>query len=319
MPSPPHEILHNIFREDSQLFSRVLRFVEVSFPEPHEIIVGNIDSTETRKVLDRRIDTVLEAQTEDGPFLIAIEAQNRPDKLKLRNWAYYPAYLHELKGCPVVVIVVCRDEATARWARKPYCIGLPDRPSLVSTPIVVGPDNLPTITDVARVVEDPYFAILCALAHARNPEIGGILEALAAALARLEDSDFSRQLFEIIERGLEDTPALDLWRKAVSYIPITMLPRSKWAQENIAKGREVGREEGFAEGREEGVALGRAEGEAVGITESVLRFLDYRGIRMTPAIRARISACTDVEMAKTWLDEALAIEDINQLTGFEDA
>jgi predicted transposase YdaD len=103
----------------------------------------------------------------------------------------------------------------------------------------------------------------------------------------------------------------------MSYIPLTMLPRSKWAQENIAKGREEGLAEGREVGRAEGEAVGRAEGEAVGITESVLRFLDYRGIRMTSAIRARISSCTDVAMAKTWLDEALSIEDVNQLSGFD--
>jgi hypothetical protein len=306
MPNPPHEILHHIFREDSRLFSRVLRFVEVSFPEPQEISLGNGDVTEARKVLERRIDTVLEAQTEDGPFLIAIEAQNKRDSLKLRNWAYYPAYLHERRGCPVILIVVCRDLITAAWAREPYRIGLPDRPTLVSTPIVVGPDNLPCITDPEQVIADPYFAALCALAYARDPDIGGILEALASALPRLEDS-FARQLFELIERGLEDTPAQETWRKVVSYVPLELLPRSKWAQENIAKGRA------------EGIAEGRAEGIAEGIAESVLHILDRRHIELPAAAREQITTCTDLDRVKAWLDEALTVAAYTELTGLDDA
>lgn len=301
MPNPPHEMLHHIFREDSQLFSRVLEFEEVSFPEPHEIRVGNIDSTETRKVLERRIDTVLEAQTKDGPFLIAIEAQNRPSKLKLRNWAYYPAYLHEIRGCPVVVLVVCRDPVTAAWAREPYRIGLPDRPSLVSTPIVIGPDTLPRITDMERVVADPYFAVLCALAHAHGPAIGGILEALAAALAKMDEA-LSKNLNEFIERGLEDTPALNVWRSLMALAPMNLQPRSRWAQENIAKG--------LAQGRAEGQAVG----EAKGVTESVLHILDHRHLELSSEVRAHIAACTDIDLAKTWLDEALSITDVSQLS-----
>jgi hypothetical protein len=264
--------------------------------------VGNIDSTETRKVLERRIDTVLEADTKDGPFLIAIEAQNKPSNLKQRNWAYYPAYLHELKGCPVVVIVVCRDPITAKWAREPYRIGLRDRPTLVSTPIVIGPDNLPRITDVELVIADPYFAALCALAHARDPAIGGILEALAAALAKL-DEDLSRNLYELIERGLEDTPAQEDWRLLMALAPMNLQPRSRWAQEHVAKGRE------------EGLTQGRAEG----LAESVLLILDHRAIEMSSRDRAYIAACVDIDVLKTWLDEALSIAGIDQLTGFDEA
>lgn len=287
MPNPPHEMLHDIFRADSGLFSRVLRFVEVPFPEPKTTLVGNTDATERRKVLERHVDTVLEARTEDGPFLIAIEAQNEPDDKKLRNWAYYPAYLHELRGCPVVLIVVCRKAATAAWARKPYCIGLPDRPTLVSTPIVVGPDNLPRITDSAEILADPYFAVLCALAHTHDPDVGGILEPIAAALSQLEDPGFGIRLQELIERGLEGTAAIEIWRKIMSYIPLEVEFRSEYAREN----------------------------QAVGITESVLRILEHRGITVSPAARTHIAACTNHDLAKAWLDEAFTVASAEELTG----
>jgi len=295
MPNPPHELLHGIFREDSGLFSRVLSLVDIPFPKTTVTTVGNVDATESRQVLARLIDTVLEAQTEDGPVLIAVEAQNKQDDRKLRNWAYYPAYLHERRNCPVVVIVVCRDVKTAEWARKPYSIGLRHRPTLVSTPIVVGPDNLPRITDSAQVVADPYFAVFCALAHAHDPEIGGILEPIAVALPELGNEGSSKFLLDYIDRGLEGTVAQETWRKVLSITPITGRYRSELAMESRAEGI--------------------AEGIAEGTTRSVLRLLNRRGINVSPAARARISACTDLTMAETWLDEALTVTSADELTG----
>ena len=293
MPNPPHELLHGIFREDTELFSRILSVMEIPFPKTTTTTVGNVDATETRSVLQRMIDTVLEVQTEDGPFLLAIEAQNKPDDDKLRNWAYYPAYLHERRGCPVVVIVVCRDVATAKWARNPYRIGLPHQPTLVSTPIVVGPDNLPRITDSAQVVADPYAAVLCALTYAHDPEIGGILEQIAAALPELGNERSSKFLVDYIDRGLQGTTAQEIWRKTLSIIPITGTYRSELAMES------------------------RAEGLAEGTTEAVLRILDHRGITLSPEIRDRIATCKDTDLAKKWLDEVFDVTSAEELSGLD--
>lgn len=291
MPNPPHEMLHGIFREDLHLFTRILRFAEIPFPDPEQILISTTDATEARKVLERRMDTVLEAQMETGKILIVIEAQNKPHvDRKLRNWAYYPAYLHELHACPVVVIVVCRSAVTAAWAREPYHIGLPDYPTLVSTPFVFGPDNLLRLTNVDQVTEDPYAAALSTLAYAHDPGIRGILEVLAAGLAKLEDPDLVNSIYEIVERGLQDTPALEDWRTAMPYPIGTMLPRSRFARENVAKG----------------------------ITGSVLRVLDHRGVELTPAAREHIAACTDTDLANTWLDEALTATVQAELTGLDE-
>lgn len=296
MPNPPHEMLHGIFREDLHLFSRVLRFAEIPFPEPEKILISTIDATEAKKVLERRMDTVLEAQMDTGPVLFVIEAQNRSHvDRKLRNWAYYPAYLHELHACPVVVIVVCRSAATAGWAREPYRIGLPTHPTLVSTPIVFGPDNLPRITHVDQVIEDPYLAALCALAYAHDPGIGGILEVLAAGLAKLDDVDLRDNIDEIVERGMQDIPAVEDWRMAIAmaYPTGTLLPRSRSAREKLAK----------------------TEAEAT--AKSVLRVLSRRGIELTPVAREHIAACEDIDRANTWLDEAVTAKTYTELTGLE--
>jgi hypothetical protein len=89
----------------------------------------------------------------------------------------------------------------------------------------------------------------------------------------------------------------------VSYVPLELLPRSKWAQENIAKGR----------------AEGIAQGEAKGIAESVLHILDRRHIKLPAAAREHITTCTDLDRVKAWLDEALTVATYTELTGLDDA
>jgi hypothetical protein len=286
--------MHGLFRDETSLFPRVLSLVEIPFPKTTTVTHTSSDATETRAVLERHIDTVLEAETEDGPFLIAVEAQNQPDDKKLRNWAYYPAYLHERRACPVVVIVVCRDTKTAEWARRPYRIGLPHQPTLVSTPIVIGPDNLPRITDSAQVIADPYAAALCAVTYTHDPEIGGILEPIAAALPELGDAETSKFIYDYIERGLQGTAAYDTWRNIVSATPITGTYRSKIAVES------------------------RAEGRVEGIIESVLGILDHRGIALSSEIRERITACKDTDLARTWFEEALDVTSAEDLSGISD-
>ncbi|MEU6995843.1 hypothetical protein ABZ953_34975 [Streptomyces sp. NPDC046465] len=61
------------------------------------------------------------------------------------------------------------------------------------------------------------------------------------------------------------------------------------------------REEGRVEGREEGREEGRAEERA----EAVLNILSWRGIDVPPAVRARVTACTDLEQLKVWSERAV--------------
>lgn len=289
MPNPPHELMHHIFRDDTGLFSRTLRLLEIDFPEHGAVTVGNGDATEV-SVLSRAMDTLLEAQTEDGPVLIIIEAQNKPEPAKLRNWAYYPAYLHERRACPVVQIVVCRSKSTAEWARKPYHIGLPAQPTLTSTPIVFGPDNLPRITTEEKVRDDPYLAALCAIAFAYDAGIGGILKVIASGLSSLDDQEMASNLFDFILRGLKDTPAELLWKDPM-VIPIKLRLRSELFQE------------------------GEASGEAKRQAQLVLRLLDHNKIEISPAQRAQIASCTDLDLLDTWFDAAVTATSIADLTG----
>ena len=63
----------------------------------------------------------------------------------------------------------------------------------------------------------------------------------------------------------------------------------------------------------------RAEGLAEATTRSVPHILDRRGVAVSPAARAHITGCTDIDLAETWLDEALTATSTAELTGLDEA
>jgi len=96
----------------------------VPFPEARDIAVLNTDLTEIEPV-ERRVDTLMRVDTDEGDFLFALESQGRKDDARRGSWAYYLAYLYARYGIEPVLIVLTQSRATARWAATPIRIGLP--------------------------------------------------------------------------------------------------------------------------------------------------------------------------------------------------
>lgn len=119
MVSSTHEAMHRIFQKDPALLTRALQQVlGVAFPEPRDFAGMNIDLTEIEPV-ERRVDTLLRAETDEGPYLLVVEAQRQKDDRKRGSWPYYLTYLHEKYRCEPVLIVTTQCSATARWAAEP--------------------------------------------------------------------------------------------------------------------------------------------------------------------------------------------------------
>jgi hypothetical protein len=71
-----------------------------------------------------------------------------------------------------------------------------------------------------------------------------------------------------------------------------------------AESEAKGRAEGEVKGRAEGEVKGRAEGKAEGLVEAILILLENRGIKISPAQRAQLLACRDLEVLSLWLRRA---------------
>ncbi|WP_433545987.1 hypothetical protein ACQPZG_13115 [Streptomyces sp. CA-294286] len=292
MVDSPHEALHRIFQEDPGIFARAFRAQGIPFADPESVTEMPTDLTEL-KPLERRVDTLLRIRGVDGEeYLLAVEAQNKRDPDKASSWAYYLAHLHAKYGLPVVLVVVCRDRATAAWASSPVDFGTSQWPSLTLRPLVLGPHNLPVFTDPVLAAQDVPLASLSAIAHSRDPEAGAILKALVVALTTI-DPDTALVYAELTEQGLGNTPAAQTWRDLMTADLDLSFFRSETQQRIRREAREEGRGEGREEGREEGLASG------------VLVVLEARGVAVPDSVRARVLACTEDAVIRSWYARAL--------------
>ncbi|WP_406137251.1 hypothetical protein [Streptomyces sp. NBC_01089] len=286
MVNSSHEAMHRIFQEDPGIFTRTFGALGIPFPDAVAVSQLPTDLTET-KPLERRLDTLLRVDTAGGGgYLLAVEAQGRKDPAKHSSWAYYLAHLHAKYGLGPVLLVVCQDESTARWATGPIRIGPPEWPSLTVRPLVLGPHNVPAVTDASVAARDVPLAVFSAITHGKKPYAAAILKALAPALKTV-DPDTATILAELTELGLGNNPAAAIWRNLMA------ADLSFFRSETSQRLR--------AEGRAEGEARGEAQGEA----KSVLRILDRRGIETDQAVIDRITTCADPDTLLNWLDRAL--------------
>ncbi|WP_342778420.1 hypothetical protein [Streptomyces botrytidirepellens] len=125
-----------------------------------------------------------------------------------------------------------------------------------------------------------------------------ILKALATTLNHI-DPDQATIYAELVEAGLGDTPARELWRDLMS--ALLNFFRSEHAQR------------AFAEIRAEGQAEGQAQGQAAKGAKDVLRVLSLRGLEVTAETRERIESCKDLDILDTWLDRAVTASRVEEL------
>ncbi|GAA0631536.1 hypothetical protein GCM10009535_03850 [Streptomyces thermocarboxydovorans] len=288
MVSSSHEALHRIFQEDPGLFARVARNLGAAFPPPIATVELSTDLTETRP-LERRVDTLLQMDTEDGSFLLAVESQGEPDPRKPASWAYYLSYAYAKYRIPPVLLVVCADRGTAAWAARQIDIGPRQWPSLTLRPLVLGPDDVPVIDSPDEAARDIPLTVLSAALHSRDQGADAILNALAKALKGLSAEDENSAVFfiELTEQGLGRTPAADLWRHLMA-VDLSFF-QSQTAQQL------------------------RAEGRAEGRAKDILVLLAHRGVEVPEESRERILGCSDLDMLSVWFTRAITAASVAEV------
>jgi hypothetical protein len=129
-----------------------------------------------RPSTEYRADSVHVLHGHDGGAITAIivEVQLDQDDDKLRTWPVYVAALRAQLRCPEMLLVITRDAAITRWARRPIELG---HPGFQLTPLVVDYADVPRITDLETASQLPQLAVLSVLAH---PELEAAEIAVAA-------------------------------------------------------------------------------------------------------------------------------------------
>ncbi|MGW3723768.1 hypothetical protein [Streptomyces sp. F001] len=282
MVGSPHEALHQFCQKDPAGFTRTLqRVLHIPFPEPRDFAVLNADLTEIEPV-ERRVDTLLRAETDEGTYLLVIESQGKRDEGKRGSWAYYLSYLYAKYRWEPVLIVLTQSRSTARWATRPIRLGLPGWHSLTVRPLVLSPENVPLIADEAEAKRDVFLAAFSAMTHGKGPDAAAILKPLAAALSTT-DTHSAGMLAQFVESCLVDVQAKQIWKELM--MPVNYFFRHEVAE----KVREEGREEGIEQER----------------ASMVLRILDWRAIPVSDVVRERVKECSDLDQLEVWAQRAV--------------
>jgi hypothetical protein len=280
-----HETLHRFFRDHPEAIDRTFRAVGLkNVPETAAARVLPNDVTEI-KPLERRVDTAMLIKTRGGgSYVLVFEAQSNIDESKQRSWPYYVSYLHERYKCPVVLVVICQNRTTAEWAREPIRMETDFWTSLVVYPLVLSPENVPVLEDVAET--DLLLATLSVITHGREADGGGMLK-LAKALRRVDDQTHA-DLATYVLLGLGSLPAADIWR-TMMLMDLELLRTSPIIR-------------GWLDDHDRQV---EAEARTEARVESILRILGKRSIELTGEQRERIGSCTDPAQLDAWFDAAL--------------
>ncbi|MBC7300483.1 MAG: hypothetical protein H5T78_05965 [Nocardia sp.] len=286
MVTSSHEAMHRIFQHDAAAIAHAFSVLKLPFSKPTAVEQISVDLTETTPV-ERRADTILDITTVDDRFLMVVEAQSCADDSRPDAWSYYVTFLRNKYKLPVILVVICHDHATARWATTPMKLGHAFWTAITLHPLVLGPHNVPAITDPVVVVQDLPLAALSAITHAREAEIGAILVAIVAGIRRLGGNETTEFYVELIEQGISHTDAAETWRKHMA------TDLSFFRSESAQKLR----------------AQGRAEGRA----EDVLVVLRHRGVAVTEDAAERIRACHDEEQLAAWLRRSLDVSSVDEL------
>ena len=287
MPSVLHESHLFLFRNQPALAADLIRrALGVALPSFTEARVASAELTQVQPP-EYRADLVIELWSDEAPVhAIIVEVQLADDNRKRYAWPAYVANLYARLKCPVSLLVVAADEATARWAGRTLAIDDLNR----FTPYVLGPSGVPEVTDEVEARKNPELAVLSAMAHGRDVDAQRAAEiALVAQKASdLLDSDRSKIYCDLIMSSLCEAARLALNQMDAR----TYEYQSDFARHYIAEGRAAGR------------------------VELIIQLLTRRFGALDDSVQARLLRASSVEL-ETIADRLLTAQSLRETLGSE--
>src|SRR5690606_22106342 len=127
----------------------VLRSQGVAVPVRGTVDAMDRSATQLRPVAFDA-DLVLRFAFRARRVTVIVEVQRKVEAEKLRSWPLYFAHLRTQVRSQVVLVVVATSRRVAEWARGPI---EDEDGELVFRPRVVGPDEVPVLSDEAAAKE----------------------------------------------------------------------------------------------------------------------------------------------------------------------
>ncbi|MCG8416436.1 MAG: DUF4351 domain-containing protein, partial [Proteobacteria bacterium] len=283
MPSIIHESLVDLFRDSPALAPELISCAGTELPGRQRTPRLTAAEFADLKADEYRADAVIRLDAGDNTpsDIIIVEVQLKRDVDKRVSWPMYMAGARARYRCPATILVITIDPGVAQWCARPIVL---DRNGSTIKPVVVGPQQMPRVTDPNRASKTPELAILSALAHRRHEDAADLAVAGLAACQAL-DSDRATRYADLILSSLD--PAA---RRAMeNLMSLHKYPfQSDFAKKYIALGRDEGRD----------------EGRQAGQRAIVLRLLTKRFGPLPPAALERIEQA-DTSTLEDWADRLL--------------
>ncbi|GAB1820157.1 hypothetical protein HerbRD11066_33210 [Herbidospora sp. RD11066] len=283
MVSTEHEVPLELIRDSPALVTRFLTELGVEPPKHTSLQVDHSGVNETKVTEHHSDSVVLLLDGSKVVMAVIVEVQLRFEKDKIYDWFPYVANLWARRRCPTTLIVYAPERKTARRCAAPITIG---HPGLTLTPLVMGPDAVPVITDTHVARETPELTLLSGAIHGNdNPDV---LKAVVHALNAIEPSKtvlyvefVAKRLSEAAKRELETL--------------MTMIKPERHSIVAVTN---------YAAGQADGQATGRGDT----LREVLFDLAEARGLTLTDESRSQITACTDLDKLGTWVKRAMVAE-----------
>ena len=147
--------------------------------------------------------------------------------------------------------------------------------------MVVGPEEVPLVTDAGQARRAPELAVLSAMAHGRRPQREQVLGALLSALSAI-DEDRATLCADVVLSVLPEA--------ARRHLEALMRSLTYEYQSEFAPGY-------------------FPQGEA----KALLEILDVRGIHVPEDVRARLAGCSDIQQLTAWVRRAVTADSIDEV------
>jgi hypothetical protein len=289
--SETHEVLTDMVKRRPAMVADLLTdLFQLEVPPWERATDGAAEVTDIKPVQLRADAVPVFTHGAKKVLAVVCEVQLSENPAKRRTWPHYLTSLHRRLKCPTMLLVICHDRAVARWSAKPITVG---HPGWVLRPLVLGPDQVPVITDPDQAARTPELAVLSAMAHGAGPEREQVFHAMLTALQDVDQESFElytdmvlRQLPEATQHFLEAMVDLATYEFKSNY----------W------RGK-------LAEAEAKAQAAGRAAGEAA----MVLEVLAARDVDVPAGAREHITACTDLDQLRAWARRAATADSIEDL------
>jgi hypothetical protein len=304
-PSDEHEMVVSLFKKCPDLLRTALSLLGSPLPSGKLRPFPADLSTKSTEVRADNVITLVD-ESEHTVRAFVIETQRGVDYEKRFAWPLYIAKARADLECELVSLVaITFSQEVFMWASKPINFG----EDLVRVK-VIGPGNVPLITDTEQARKSPEAALLSAAVHilrandrdkkAQEPDLAQsharqsaqAVRAAGVALAALSLPD-AESHFRILLANLSSLALKEFTAMAVDYSSVDEL---------------------FARVEARGEARGEAQGEVRGVAELALKILAARFGELPPALvsELRTAAKDSVEavalaaLHAASLEEALA-------------